>query len=152
SFLLTAETVWRSIDPVIRAQGRPLLGHDMIAQYHAYRLARENGIVVVLDGQGADELLAGLPHYEAQMFPEMLRRGQIFRLAREIQIRSQKYDSSLASTLGTYVWNPIRRRIKDACRSPRYSWIAPAETDGDSTQFGPGKNRDRGRDPSMLNR
>ena len=152
SFALTTETAWQSVDAVVRAQGRPLLGHDMIAQYHAYRLARQSGVTVVLDGQGADELLAGLPYYESQLLLDLLRRGHVLRLLREARLRCRKYDSSLLSTLTRDVWAPLRRQMRDAKGGPAYSWMAPPQESGDSSRCGPGKTSDWGQDPSALNR
>ena len=48
----------------------PLNGSGPIAQYHVFRLAKEHQMKVMLDGQGADEILAGynkffLPHFRA---------------------------------------------------------------------------------------
>lgn len=152
SFVLTTDTAWNSVDSVVRAQGRPLLGHDMIAQYHAYRLARQSGVTVVLDGQGADELLAGLPYYESQLFLDMLRRGHVLRLLREARLRCRKYDTDLISTLMRDVWAPLRRQIRDAMGGPTYSWMAPPQESGDSSRVGAGKTSDWGEDPSALNR
>lgn len=47
------------LDDMIRAQGEPFGSTSIYAQYRVFKAAREAGITVILDGQGADEILAG---------------------------------------------------------------------------------------------
>jgi asparagine synthase (glutamine-hydrolysing) len=148
--VLTAAQAWDSADLVVQAQGQPLLGQDIIAQYHAYRLARERGCTVVLDGQGADELLAGMPLYEAQIFPEMLRRGRWLRFARELRARMQRYGLGLGQALDTYVRMPISRRRMERLGLPRYDWLDSRAVD--SSDFGKGRTDDWGPGDSDLAR
>ncbi len=150
NLVLTPDEAWNSVRPVVRALGRPLLGQDVIAQFHAYRLARENGTTVVLDGQGADELLAGLPHYEQELFLDLLRKLQLRRLARELQNR--KHQTGSWPTLLSYVWNPLRRQIAESRRLRRYDWIAPAAGNGFPSQASVGHTEDSGHDASFLKR
>jgi asparagine synthase (glutamine-hydrolysing) len=45
------------------------------AQYKVFRAAREAGVKVLLDGQGADEILAGYRHYLGARLASLLRHG-----------------------------------------------------------------------------
>jgi asparagine synthase (glutamine-hydrolysing) len=47
------------------------------------RLVRENGVTVTLDGQGADELMAGYPTYHSVMLATLLRAGRMAAASRE---------------------------------------------------------------------
>ncbi|MFM7311869.1 MAG: asparagine synthase (glutamine-hydrolyzing) [Cyanobium sp.] len=51
------------LDTLIRAQGEPFASTSIFAQFRVFQAAREAGITVTLDGQGADELLAGYEGY-----------------------------------------------------------------------------------------
>jgi asparagine synthase (glutamine-hydrolysing) len=51
------------MDDLLRAQGEPFGSMSIHAQYRVFRAAREAGITVTLEGQGADELLAGYDGY-----------------------------------------------------------------------------------------
>jgi len=51
------------IDALISAQGEPFGSTSIYAQYRVFQAAREAGFIVTLDGQGADELLAGYDGY-----------------------------------------------------------------------------------------
>jgi asparagine synthase (glutamine-hydrolysing) len=124
--VLSPERVWGSVPEVVRALGQPLLGQDMIAQYHAYGLAREQGRTVVLDGQGADEVLGGLPLYESEFLLGLARTAQFRRLARELRARSRKYGDGFLANAQMYLAKPLRRRVQTAMGLPRYGWIAPA--------------------------
>jgi len=61
--VLDAETFWDSIQEVVRAADEPLADLTTVPLYHLARSAREQ-VVVVLSGEGADELLAGYPGLE----------------------------------------------------------------------------------------
>ncbi len=61
------------LDELIFAQDEPFGGTSIYAQYRVFRLARENGIKVMLDGQGADELLAGYSAYYIMRILSLLR-------------------------------------------------------------------------------
>lgn len=62
----------RDIDDMIRVQGEPFGSTSIYAQYRVYQLAREHGITVTLDGQGADELLAGYNGYPGPRLRSLL--------------------------------------------------------------------------------
>lgn len=53
----------RDLDDLLLAQGEPFGSTSIYAQYCVFRLARQEGVTVTLDGQGADELLAGYNGY-----------------------------------------------------------------------------------------
>ncbi|MGB5259094.1 MAG: asparagine synthase (glutamine-hydrolyzing) [Gammaproteobacteria bacterium] len=55
----TPEGVARDMDEFIVAQDEPVGGPSIYAQYLVYRQARQAGVKVVMDGQGADEIFAG---------------------------------------------------------------------------------------------
>jgi asparagine synthase (glutamine-hydrolysing) len=51
---------------LITTQGEPFCTTSMYAQFRVFKLAKEAGVKVVLEGQGADELLAGYQGYHGQ--------------------------------------------------------------------------------------
>lgn len=51
------------LNHLIRVQGEPFGSTSIYAQHRIFRLAKEAGIKVMLDGQGADELFAGYAGY-----------------------------------------------------------------------------------------
>lgn len=73
---VTAEDLARDIDDVTRAQGEPFGSTSIYAQYRVFKLARESGITVTLDGQGADELLAGYNGYPGYRALSLLSEGR----------------------------------------------------------------------------
>jgi asparagine synthase (glutamine-hydrolysing) len=64
------------LDTLIQAQGEPFGSTSIYAQYRVYQLAKEQGITVTLDGQGADELLAGYSGYPGYRLLSLLEQGQ----------------------------------------------------------------------------
>ena len=60
------------IDQLVRVQGEPFGSLSMYAQNRVMRLARDSGIKVILDGQGADELFGGYRPYLARRLSELL--------------------------------------------------------------------------------
>jgi asparagine synthase (glutamine-hydrolysing) len=64
------------LDDLIRTQGEPFGGTSIYAQYKVFKLAHDNGVTVTLDGQGADELLAGYRGYPMPRLRSLLERRQ----------------------------------------------------------------------------
>lgn len=52
-----------SLSDVLREQDEPFVSSSILAQREVMRAAASHGIKVMLDGQGADELLAGYPEF-----------------------------------------------------------------------------------------
>lgn len=71
----TPEELAADLDDLIRTQDEPFGSTSIYAQYRVFKLARETGITVMLDGQGADELLAGYRPYLAARLGSLLRQG-----------------------------------------------------------------------------
>lgn len=55
------------------AQDEPLLSGSLLAQYAVFHAARKNGLCVMLDGQGADELLGGYGTFYPPLFRHLLK-------------------------------------------------------------------------------
>ena len=66
-------------------QDEPFGSTSTYAQWNVFRLAAENGVKVMLDGQGADEQLAGYHPYFGARFSALLRAGRLLQLWKEIQ-------------------------------------------------------------------
>lgn len=81
----TASDLARDIDDVITAQGEPFGSTSIYAQYCVFRAAREQGMTVILEGQGADELLAGYNGYPGHRLVSLLERRQISSAFRHLR-------------------------------------------------------------------
>ncbi|MGN7905883.1 asparagine synthase (glutamine-hydrolyzing) [Pseudomonas sp. 22373] len=69
----------RDLDDMISVQGEPFGSTSIYAQYRVYKLAKERGITVTLDGQGADEMLAGYNGYAGQRVRSLIEQGSYLR-------------------------------------------------------------------------
>ncbi len=67
----------------IKAHGEPIPGTSPYAQFKVMRLAKEN-VVVTLDGQGADEELAGYDYFFGLYFKDLLSHGRIGKFFYEV--------------------------------------------------------------------
>ena len=65
------------IDRLVDTQDEPFGGTSIYAQHRVFRAAHEAGIKVMLDGQGADEMLGGYRYYVAARFASLVGRGRV---------------------------------------------------------------------------
>ncbi len=77
-FVTPAELL-SDLDELIKFQGEPFGSLSIYAQYRVYKLAKDSGVKVVLDGQGADELFAGYDGYPEWKFRSLIGSGNIFQ-------------------------------------------------------------------------
>ena len=71
------------LDDLAKAQYEPVPSSSTYAQYRVMKLAAEH-VVVTLDGQGADEALAGYHYFFGFHFKNLLRSGRLAALAFEM--------------------------------------------------------------------
>jgi asparagine synthase (glutamine-hydrolysing) len=64
------------LDRLMRCQGEPFGSTSIYAQNRVFRAAGEAGIKVMLDGQGADELMGGYLQYQGARMATMLSQGR----------------------------------------------------------------------------
>lgn len=86
----------RDLDGLILTQAEPFQTLSLYAQARVFRLAREAGVTVLLDGQGADELLGGYAHHQAARLATLLSRGQLRGAARFARASSRAWGSGYA--------------------------------------------------------
>ncbi len=71
----TADEFFRDIESLNYFQDLPVWSTSTYSQHRVMKLASENNIKVVLDGQGADELFAGYSHHYMALWKENLGLG-----------------------------------------------------------------------------
>ncbi len=104
------------LDHLIKVQGEPFGSTSIYAQYRVFRLAQEAGIKVMLDGQGADEVLAGYAIYGGARLASLLKQGnwnQALAFLRASQLEPALKDT-WKSALGFLLppgWEPLARRL-----------------------------------------
>lgn len=75
-------------DAQIYRQDEPFSGMSLIAQDAVFRMAASRGIKVMLDGQGADELLCGYRQFHRHHLGALLRRGSLTGFLRAVRDRA----------------------------------------------------------------
>lgn len=91
----TVEPSFREIveklDEILWHQDEPFGSTSIIAQWDVYEKAHEAGLTVMLDGQGADEYLAGYTSFQKVYFRELLTSFKLKKLWRSLIQYKQLY-------------------------------------------------------------
>lgn len=114
----TRDEMLQDMEDLILSQGEPFGSTSIYAQYRVFKEAAKQNIKVMLDGQGADEMLGGYVYYQGSRLASLLRKGkflQAYCFWRVISngISSQKwllFRSSIKSLLPTWLLNLYRLR------------------------------------------
>jgi asparagine synthase (glutamine-hydrolysing) len=104
---ISAKDLVEDLQRFSRAQEEPFGSASVYAQYKVYELAKQAGVTVLLDGQGADETMAGYSKYYKWYWQELFRRGKLFR-SKEI-----KAAAALGVTEGFGVKNMVAAWFPD---------------------------------------
>lgn len=80
----TAADLVASFDKILWHQEMPIGSASVVAQYKVFALAREAGVTVLLDGQGADEIFGGYPQYIHWYLQQQWRAGRWSLQRREL--------------------------------------------------------------------
>lgn len=74
--VVSAAELASDIADLIATQGEPFGSTSIYAQYRVFKLAKEQGITVTLEGQGADEMMGGYNGYPGQRIRSLIEQGQ----------------------------------------------------------------------------
>jgi len=91
------DALFETQDDITWHQDEPFGSTSIYAQWNVFKLAADNGVKVMLDGQGADEQLAGYHGFFAPYLARLFRRGKWLRLIREMRQLKQHHGYSLAT-------------------------------------------------------
>ncbi len=91
----TAQSLYDDAYDFISSMGEPVPSTSPYAQYKVMELAKQN-VVVTLDGQGADEQLAGYHYFFGFYFKELLQRGKLLSLSKEMLAYQMRHQSLTA--------------------------------------------------------
>jgi len=79
---LSPEAFSTDLADLIATHGEPFGGLSFYAEFCVYRLAKKNGITVMLDGHGADESLCGYSGYPEYRIRTLVEQKKIFKAIR----------------------------------------------------------------------
>lgn len=126
----SVEELLRDMPAVTRAMDEPLASTSVYAQYRVFALARERGMKVVLDGQGADELFGGYDRYVWARVATLLRRGQLLtaiKVTNSARARGISVPTGVLRTLDYFMPERASERLMSvAGRDLVPDWISPS--------------------------
>jgi len=95
----TSHDLVTDLDVLLKAQEEPFGSTTIYAQHRVFRLASEAGIKVMLDGQGADELLGGYRYYIGAQFASLVRQHRFLDALRLLRSARKLPDSGVVQLL-----------------------------------------------------
>lgn len=72
----SGQNLLNNLDKLFYHQEEPFGSSSIYAQFEVMKLAKENNVTVLLDGQGADEILAGYTKYYLYYYGHLLRNNK----------------------------------------------------------------------------
>jgi asparagine synthase (glutamine-hydrolysing) len=124
----STDHLFEVLDDIIWHQDEPFGSTSIFAQWLVFDLAAQNRVKVMLDGQGADEQLAGYHNFFHYRFAELFRCGRWISLLREM-IAVKKYFGydyirSFKGTVGYALFIPMKNifpnRVRENPRKPTW--------------------------------
>jgi asparagine synthase (glutamine-hydrolysing) len=113
------KTLEKDLIDFVTAHAEPIPGTSPYAQFKVMELARDK-VVVTLDGQGADEELAGYHYFFGFYFKELLLTGRFSKLACEMIQYLQKHKSLFGIKSFLYLLLPLAMKTKAQIRKKGY--------------------------------
>jgi asparagine synthase (glutamine-hydrolysing) len=113
----TAEELIGNLPAIVRAQGEPFGSTSIAAGWHVMREAGRAGLTVMLDGQGGDELFAGYRAAYGYRLADLLARGEVVELGRELGAFWSRHGSSPVAAVGVLARPFLPERLGAAARA-----------------------------------
>lgn len=119
----TARTLLIDLLDFVRIQAEPVPSLGPYAQYKVMQKAKGN-VVVTLDGQGADEELAGYHYFFGFYFKDLCREGQYHTLLKEMVAYRRIHHSFFAYK--TFLYFLLPKKLRSSTRINEYGYVIPS--------------------------
>lgn len=87
------------LDTMVYHQDQPVVSASHYAEYCVFQAAKKNNLTVMLDGQGADEILAGYMKFFPAHYTNLIWKMKISKLLKELKYRKELHHKSAISAL-----------------------------------------------------
>jgi asparagine synthase (glutamine-hydrolysing) len=112
---------WNDLDRVLWFHDEPINSMTPVVGYRIMQLAAANGVKVILNGQGADEVLGGYPAYFERKRESLIAQRKFAQLVRE----TREYCSQYGGHVGAIVAHETIKALKGQVqRLPFYGSLA----------------------------
>jgi asparagine synthase (glutamine-hydrolysing) len=116
------KVVWDDLERHLWYQDEPVYSFTSVISFQLMRLARSQGVTVLLNGQGADEVLAGYGSYFSEYWADLLSSGRLWRLRQETRDYGRVHGQALARRgIEAAAMRSVGRLLR---RLPRYAAAA----------------------------
>lgn len=122
----TPEDLIRDLEKMVWHQEEPFGTTSIFAQWSVFKLVHQNQVKVMLDGQGADEMLAGYIGFYHSYFSQLKRRRQYLSLwheTRRFSLLHQQAWAPLVSQGFEGVLNRFGISLHSSSLAPRINWL-----------------------------
>lgn len=106
-----ADSLYLDLQQFVEAHGEPIPGTSPYAQFKVMELAKDK-VVVTLDGQGADEELAGYIYFFGFFFKDLITHGRVGKLIMEMYNYLTNHRSLMGLKSFIYFMFPERTRTR----------------------------------------
>lgn len=137
----TFEKLKNDMDRLIWHMDYPFGSTSQFSQWCVFEKAKEAGLIVMLDGQGADEQLAGYSGNDLPLYSGLLRKGKFSEFAREVKAYKSTHGyapkgfilGAVQNTLPNALVNALPEKYNALKNTPQ-SWIATKGYREDNSQ------------------
>lgn len=139
--VVSSDELAADLKDLISTQGEPFGSTSIYAQYRVFRLAKEHGVTVTLEGQGADEVMGGYNGYPGQRIRSLLEQGNFSRALSFLNQWSSWPGRSRFEGLKRVVGEYSEGRLHEALRSLNGmsrvpDWLRPAPLGDEGVHLG----------------
>jgi asparagine synthase (glutamine-hydrolysing) len=111
---------------LLRAQYAPFSGPSIHAEWKVMEIAKQKGVTVLLNGQGADEVLGGYPFYFGDLWWSLLASGRFGEARREIRaFRALHGKAAVTEVLRPALKSRAPSWILKWRGGPHLPWLSP---------------------------
>ena len=115
----SAKSLYEDLEDMVKYLDEPVPTTSIYAQYSVMKLAKKD-VVVTIDGQGADEQLAGYHYFYGFYFKELLKNFELKELFREIYYYLSKHKSLFGIKSFIFFLLPANIRLRVRVQKAQY--------------------------------